>query len=173
MSRTLTRAVVAATAVLALAALPLTAAQASVTHPVARTSAQTALPWCDQTPECLNDEGNGLNVAVQPTGDGFTNYTTDATDSWDGYTVYEYVGSDGLCLGWNGVHTLHQSFVKASTCHNGQDQQFGMINGFWQNVGASIGTGSAYIVDSDYAEGEAEIDVKTAGSPNSNETWIR
>jgi hypothetical protein len=133
----------------------------------------TALPWCDENVECLNDEGNGLNVAVQPSGDGFTNYTTASTSSWDGYTTYEYKGSDGLCLGWNGVHTVHQSFVKASTCLEGNDQYFTMINGFWQNVGASIGTGSAYIVDSDYAEGEAEIDVKTAGSPNSHEEWIR
>jgi hypothetical protein len=169
--RALAAALAAAAAITALT-LPGTATAAAAL-PAAQARTQTALPWCDQTPECLNDEGNGLNVAVQPTGDGFTNYTTDATDSWDGYTVYEYVGSDGLCLGWNGVHTLHQSFVKASTCHNGQDQQFGMINGFWQNVGASIGTGSAYIVDSDYAEGEAEIDVKTAGSPNSHEEWIR
>jgi hypothetical protein len=170
MRRTLTRALVAAGAVLALTGGPLlmaAAAQASVTRPASN------LPWCDETGWCIayQDEYTVGIVAV-PGGD-YSTYETHYTTSWLGtITVYVYEDTaNGLCLG---VGNTGAGAIVESACHDGLDQQF-FINGagYWQNAGASSGTGKAYVADSDHAGDLVEIVAQPSGSPNSHEQWIR
>ena len=103
---------------------------------------------------------------------GLVSFGHAAFFGWAGYTTYIYENpANGYCLGSLGPGT---NGILESACHDGLDQQFFMNpDGFWQNAGASAGTGKAYIADADYADNFAEITAQTGSSPNSHEQWIR
>lgn len=174
MRRTLTRAlkaagkaVVGTGAVLALA-IPATAMAASTAPPPNGPNE----PWCATSGVCLQSEGNGVDVnMVSIPGGGATFYTDWGTSTWDGITVYIYVGSDGYCPGWNGV-TGGNSAVKESRCTGGADQQFWQPSGgWWANVGASEGTGHTHVV---MASGLALLNgTQGSGGPPNSEHWDR